>query len=398
MASSPPSVGVVLSGGAARGAYEAGVLSGIAEATGASGGGPPLFSVVAGTSVGALNGAWLAANAHRADHDVAHLVSLWTSIELDRHLRLDWKGLAGVKSERRERYGPSLLDPGPLEALVTECIDWNRLHQNLEQGRLQALVLAALHVGSGVTTLFYELAPGAAFRAVEHPRRVSRPTRLEPRHVLASAALPGLYPARRIGGGFFADGSLRFNTPISPALRAGAQKLVVITMRHPHQQHPDIDGPGAAHERYPRPVFLAGKLLNALLLDPVADDLQVLLRFNQVVAAAQATLPSRELAAFKSALAGARGAPYRAVQTLVFEPSQNIGELAGAHLRDRGKNDRLPPWYRAVLAPAASTRASWEADLASYLLLDGAWARVLVDLGRADALSRKDEVRAFFSG
>jgi NTE family protein len=389
---------VVLSGGAARGAYEAGVLAGIAEVTGASAGGPALFDVIAGTSVGALNGAWLAANAHRADHDVAQLASLWTSIELDRHLRLDWKSFAGVKRGRKESYGPSILDPGPLERLVTDAIAWDRLHQNLEQGRTQALVLAALHVGSGVTTLFYELAPGATFRAVTHPRRLSRQTRLEPRHVLASAALPGLFPARRIGGGFFADGSLRFNTPISSALRAGAEKLVVITMRHPHQPHPDIDGPGAAHERYPRPIFLAGKLLNALMLDPVADDLQVLLRFNQVLAAARAALGPRELSAFEAALAGIRGAPYRAVETLVFEPSQNIGELAGAHLRDRKKEDPLPPLYRALLAPAASARASWESDLASYVLLDGAWARVLTDLGRADALARRDEVRAFFSG
>lgn len=390
-------IGVVLSGGAARGAYEAGVLTGIAEAVGARGEGRPLFQIIAGTSVGALNGAWLAANAHRADHDVAHLVALWTALTLERHLKVDWRGFWRARKGGAERYGPSLVEPAALEQLVSEAIDWEKLHQNIAAGRIEALVIAALHVGSGVTTLFCELAPGARFRQVEHPRRISREVRLGPRHVLASAALPGLYPARRIGGGFFADGSLRFNTPISPALRAGAEKLVVITLRHPHPPHPDPDQPGAAHEAYPSPVFLAGKLLNALLLDPVADDLQTLLRFNQVISAARASLSPGDFARFSAEVEAQRGAAYRPVETLVFEPSQNIGLLAGAHLRERAGDKRLKPLYRALLSRAAHEEASWEADLASYLLLDADWARLLIDLGRADALAHRDAVREFFA-
>jgi NTE family protein len=385
-------VGIVLSGGGARGAYEAGVLWGIHEALGAARHARPLFDIVSGSSVGAINGAWLAANAHRPDHDLSGLVKVWQGLSFAKHVRLDLRAVVGSFRDT-ERLGRSMLDPRALEALVRESIDWTKLHENIEHGHMRALIVSALHVGTGVTTLFSELAPGVALPVSHHPRRRSRVAHITADHVLASAAIPALFPARRVGGSFFADGGLRFNTPISPALQAGADKLVVITLRHEAGEAPLV-GTTDEEEQYPSLVFLAGKVLNALLLDPVADDLETLEHFNTLVDAVQTELPAHALARVEAAVTRRRGRPYRKIQTLHFRPSENIGTLAGEFLRERPA-ERLP-LKRLLLARAAHESATWEADLASYLLFDAAWATRLLELGRRDALAQGERVRAFF--
>jgi NTE family protein len=386
-------VGAVLSGGGARGAYEAGVLAGITDVLGAGASGPATFQVVSGTSVGAINGAWLAANAHRADHDTGGLLKLWRSLSLSQHVKLDLRALMGGRRDA-DRYGRSLLDPGALEKLVQERIAWPRLHDNIERGYLRALVVAALHIGSGMTTLFTELAPGTGFIPTDHPRRVSRLTRIDARHVLASSAIPVLFPSRRVDGAFFADGSLRFNTPISPALRAGADKLVVVTLEPETANMPSPRAHPSAEEQYPSLVFLAGKLLNALLLDPVSDDLEVLDQLNTAVHAVERSLDRPSRARLDAAVREVRGRPYRAIDTLRLSPSRNIGMLAGEHLREGGGVGR--PLSRFLLQRAAHEGATWEADLASYLLFDEAWAERLIELGVNDVRLARDRVRRFF--
>jgi NTE family protein len=400
-------VGLVLSGGGARGAYEAGVLLGIAEATGATADGRSLFQVVAGTSVGAINGAWVVANADRGDHDASGLARMWKGLEISRHLRLDVLGGLGWanplarlfrgKSAAADQYfGRSLLDPRGLEAVVERAIDWPRLHRNVSAGLIHAFAVAALHIGTGVTALFAELAPGANFKPVRHPRQVSRVGQIGFDHIMASAAIPALFPARRIGSSYFVDGGLRFNTPIAPAIRAGAQKLVVVTLRHDHAVAPDIDAKGASFDEYPSVIFLLGKIFNALLLDPVAHDLQVLERFNRLWQVLDTSLSADELARVDQLLEETRGMAYRNIPTLVFEPTQDIGVLAGEHLREHlGGWDlgRLSAW---LLSKAANSETLWEADLASYLLFDGGWAAKLIELGRQDALAQRTQIRDFF--
>lgn len=405
-------VGLVLSGGGARGAYEAGVLKGVCEALGRSSDSRGLYQVIAGTSVGAINGAWMAANAHMHDHRVDALLTLWRSLKLQHHLRVDLLGLVGWTSPLRflrkppktrdedgpaDRFGRSVLNPRALEDIVAAAVDWAQLHDNVNEGRLRAFVVAALHIGTGATTMFAELAPGAEFKPMRHPRRVLRKTRIDAEHVLASAAIPALFPARRIGRSYFADGGLRFNTPIAPAIRAGAEKLVVITLRHDPVQPPDIDALGDSTDEYPSLVFLIGKIFNALLLDPVTYDLQVLQRFNRMMEVVDGALSSDERARVDAVLEQERGMAYRTIPTLIFEPSKNIGVMAGEHLRHHTGSWNLGRFYEWLLARAADAKSTWEADLASYLLFDGGWAETLIDLGRNDALAKRDEIRAFFT-
>jgi NTE family protein len=403
-ASDHPVVGLVLSGGGARGAYEVGVLSGIAEAVGAT---PrPLFQVVAGTSVGAINGAWLVANAHQPAHALAELERTWRLLSLAEHLKVDVKSLIGWSNPLRwsrnrrktDPLGRSVLDASGVESLVHRAIRFDWLHQNVDAGLVRAFIVAALHIGTGVTTLFTELTPGVSLAPMRHPRRFSTPARITADHVLASAAIPALFPARRIGHSHFVDGSLRFNTPIAPVIRAGAEKLVVISLKHEGGAVPRLDAKvGDAEEQYPDPLFLVGKLLNALLLDAVSYDLQVLEGLNRVMGVLDETLTPDERRRFDEVLIDSRGSTYRRIPTLSFEPSENISLLAGQYLATQVKKRELGFLLEWMVEKAAAKSATWESDLASYLLFDGGWAESLIALGRKDALARRDEIRAFYA-
>lgn len=400
-----PRIGLVLSGGGARGAYEVGVLMGVAEALAAKGTAEPLFRVMAGTSVGAINAAWLAAHAQHGDHAIGGLADLWRDLALREHLRVDLPGLLGWRGFARkvglvrgpaDRLGRSLLNPAALERLVHDAIPWGALHDNLAQGRAHALIIAALHVGTGLTTIFGEAYPGCRLQPMRHPRRLVRRDTIGPEHLLASAAIPALFPARRVGNAYFVDGGLRFNTPISAVLRTGAEKLVVISLRHEPPRTPDLDDT-ALEEQYPDPLFLAGKLLNALLLDPVDYDLQVLDRLNQITSVLDRLMTDEERERFDEVISQTRGAGYRTLTHLTFVPSESIARLAGEHVHRHLAGGTLGPVYEWLMGVAGAAGAPWESDLASYLLFDGAWAETLMQLGRRDALARRDELRDFFA-
>lgn len=394
-----------MSGGGARGAYEAGVLAGLVDSLGLRARDTSPFSIFAGTSVGAINAAYAASKNDRGDLGVDELLRLWTDLKLSRHLRLDLLGVLGLdRSEplRRilgrgepTRFGHFFLDPRPLERLVEENVPWARLHHNVDRGIVHALVIAALHISSGRTTLFTELSPGAEFRPTRDPRRVAIEGRVGPDHVLGSSAIPLLFPARRIGEGYYADGGLRFNTPISPAIRAGAQRLVIISLMHRPYGSAELEPDLTA--QYPHPAFLIGKLMNALLLDPVAYDLYVLERFNRLITVIEEGLGRESQTAFDRVLEETRGAGYRRIDALVFHPSRDIGRLAGQHLAARPKRlglDRMEEWLLG--RGASGNGGEWEADLASYLLFDGEFARTLITLGMDDAHRRRDDIRRFF--
>jgi NTE family protein len=403
--------GIVLSGGGMRGAYEAGVVAGVMEALGRKSAGPAPFRVMSGTSVGAINAAYLAANAHQGDHGVARLLDLWRTLKVERHARLNLLGLMRWPRRVAELFragtpgvlpGSSLLDTSELERLVASAIDFQSLRDNVSAGRVNALLIAALHVVSGRTTVFAEVAPGAHFAPSKSGIRIARVEPITIDHVLASAAIPLLFPTRRVGERFYCDGGLRFNTPIAPAIRAGADPLLVISVSHRvteaemREQQREID---AAEGMELGPMFLVGKLLDALLLDPVKHDLTVLARLNDLVEVLENTLSPEEYERVQQVLIATRGDGYRRIRTLVFTPSKDIGRVAGDYLRTSlPTKSGLNPLLERLLARAAREGMSQEADWASYLLFDGGFAETLIDLGRSDALARRDEIQAMFAG
>lgn len=399
-----PSTGIVLSGGGARGAYEAGVVAGIVEVLSRRARDRAPFDVFTGTSVGAINAAWLAAHADRPDMHVEGLLGHWVELELAKHLSLDplrfllgprlGARLGRLRGEGDERWGRSLLDPRALEELVETGLPYARLHENVDRGIVRALVVAALEVSSGRTTLFSELAEGTELTRSRDPRRVVVPARIEARHLLASAAIPLLFPARRIGSTYYCDGGIRFNTPIAPAIRCGVDRLVVVSLLFTRDaSSPPPPEEAEAHlQAYPSPAFLLGKVLNALLLDPVRYDLQVLEGLNVLMSTLEETLDPDELERVREVITKERGLPYRRIDTLVFRPSADIGKLAHEHAQ-RAKMGTLSTLLVSRLADLGE---DLEADLLSFVLFDGEFARALIELGRKDALARADEIEAFF--
>jgi len=381
--------GLVLSGGGVRGAYEVGVLLGLTEVIDsfADKSTAPLFDIIAGTSVGAINATYLASMAHVDGYDISGLRAVWEQMTLDTYVRPKAFGLFRRKSP------PSLLDSSALISLIDSGIDWEQLHKNIADERLKSLIIAALELDSGRTVIFSELSPGATFRASKDPRRKQVETQLSLQHVLASAAIPFLFPVRPIGNHYFADGGIRFNTPISPAIRAGATELCVISARHPYY----FEGSMEPLSRYPSAVEIGGKLLNALLLDPLSYDMQILQRFNRLFEALETHLDSSEMKRVQDIIQESRGAPYRSLKTLFFFPSKDISSMASAYLSESKNCKKFPTWLKAMVRFNRSRQQQSFADIASYLMFDQGFIQKLVDLGRQDVFSKKEEVVSFFS-
>ncbi len=398
---SPPRAitGVVFSGGGARGAYEAGVLSGIFDVLNRA---DRLehspFQVCCGTSVGAIHAAWLAAQSHRPDLAIKELEGVWGELKLRQFLKVDPVGLIGpsiLRARGRKLHagdassiGRAALDPTALNDLIRSRIPWSRLRENVDAARMRAVIISALHVQSGRTTLFADLAPGVRFPGTKDVRRVVVPAQIEAKHVLASAALPVVFPTREIDGSYYCDGGVRFNTPIAPALRAGANRLLVIPLLAG-----ELPKSSPRRERSPSLFFLLGKLLNALLLDPVNYDLSILERINRLVRTMEGVLDAEQLRAVREVLSQTRGIPYRPVETLVFRPSKDIGSVARDYASQLTPRDG-PGWLLARLDRLGSV---WDTDLLSFVLFDGDFARALIELGRHDVERRASEVIAFFA-
>jgi NTE family protein len=396
--------GIVLSGGGARGAYQVGVVAGILDVLAKTGLKHAPFNVLCGTSVGAINAGYLASHAQEPDLAIDGLIAAWRSLKLENHLKISLRGLVGAYSSatKLSDKGPfsqrpvearALLDSLPLTDLVNTQVDFAQLRQNVADGIVHALVIAALEIGSGRTTMFIEAPPYVRFPEWSDPRRSVRREPIGLQHILASAALPLVFPPRRIHGEAYCDGGVRFNTPIAPAIRAGADRLVVISLLSESPQPEIQDIPIEVREAsYKNPIFLLGKILNALLLDPMHYDLQVLDRFNKMIETMERVLEPEQLAEFHRVVREERNMEYRKLSTLIFRPSRDVGEVAlefGRKIVPSGLGPKL-------LHRLANQRSVWQSDLVSFLSFDGAFADHLITMGRNDARVRHDEIATFF--
>jgi len=391
----------VLSGGGARGAYEAGVVAGIMEVLKPK---RAPFDVLCGTSVGALNAAYLASHAHVPDMNAPGLISQWQALDLNRHLKLDMWGVLGRKRKlpklpltAADDHGPSfigrsILNTGAIDELVEHAVLWDQLRENVRSGLVRALIVAALHITTGKTTLFAEMSGGATYKSTRDPNRTPRVGPICAEHVLASAAIPLLFPARRVGTEYYCDGGVRYNTPIAPAIRAGAERLVVISLLSDAPDELDDTPLERRLAAYESPIFLIGKVLNALLLDPLNYDLQILDRFNRLITTLEHALTPEEMMRVNTMLEDNRGVAYRKVDTLVFRPSKDIGRMA----RTRSKAIKSSMFSSWLLARTATLGTFWESDLLSFILFDKDFAHELIQLGRDDTVARAADIRRFF--
>jgi NTE family protein len=372
------SVAVVLAGGGARGAYEVGVLSVLLPALARRG---ERVDVFVGTSVGALNVAWLAANMHR---DVDELVAL--AIELWQDIRFDWV-LGRIASARNVAellpYGvqlfgvrrakiTGLLDSSPLRKTVPELIDFAQLEDNVERKVIRAAAVIATSALTGRSVVFEH---GVSAPPVDNVRRIDYVAgSIQPEHVLASAAIPTLFPAVEVyhppvAAGWYFDGGTRLNTPIKPALALGAEKVIVVGLNS------TAGAPSQLAGKAEPDVFQgAGQILQALLADPLTHDIRTLATINHLVA--QTGTPDN--------------ASHKIVPYVFVAPRTrgHIGAIARRVFREhyRPSLRRLAAREAALLGWLMCSGSSPEhADLLSYVFFAPEFAEELVRAGRNDA-------------
>lgn len=382
--------GLVLSGGGARGAYEVGVLSYVFGDMVRSHRRTPPMSIVSGTSVGAINAAFVASVAHDVEGGVSKLEKLWTDLVFERVLGFDIRQLRKLPTAILGGTEPAgIFDASALRALTTRELDWNRLHQNVSRGILQAVTVTATNVLSGRPVVFYERAPGTKSPDQMAAQAIVRESQIRPEHVLASAAIPLVFPPVEIDGYLHCDGGLRLNTPMAPAIHLGAERLLVIGVSTPQT----AGGAQLAPGRFPGAQFLLGKVMNAFLLDHLNSDLVALDRTNKLIRHGTRVFGARFLEELNIESATEGVAPRRIVDFVAVRPSTDIGRIAAEHLHTE-KHKIKSPVGRALMH-ALDAGEGADSDLASYLLFDGNYARKLIELGRSDARARRDELEEF---
>ncbi|MFN3199647.1 MAG: patatin-like phospholipase family protein [Bradymonadia bacterium] len=393
---------LVLSGGGARGAYEAGVLQGLVEALGLRAGDSAPFCVFSGTSVGALNAAFLAGQLDRGDMGADALAQMWcTTPSMRQMVRPDFRGIAtllGLSGGLRAGRGrmPSMLDPGPVARIIEGEVPWAGVQRHCDSGLLQALIVPALHVGTGRTHVFVQRGAGQKPLNNHNDRLSIKDCVIGPDHVRASSAMPLVFPPHLVSGAHYVDGGVRLNTPIAPALRAGVDRLVVVSL-HRESRRDAVQKNEAA---YANPLYLAGRLLDALLVDGMQGDLHMVARLNQLLADVEGALSPEMAQRFHDIVAlRRRGERYRPAKVLVLQPPEDRGpaEEATRFLQSAESKVALGwRWHRALKLMA---RGDFHAlgGLASYLLFDRGYTRRLVALGQETARRHRDEIKAFFA-
>ena len=376
-----PTTALVLPGGGARGAFQVGVLKAIAELV--PKGTPNPFDVISGTSAGAVNSVVLASKAQRFRVAVAELDRVWRNFRCEQVFRTDnWTMLksslhwlaAIVFGGFLVGTPKSLLDNAPLRALLSRNVRFPRIQHAIESGWLDAVAVTAASYETARSTSFFE--GSKHHRGWSRTRRVGIADRLHLDHLMASIAVPMIFPPQLVNGSYFGDGAMRQATPLSPAVHLGADRILVVGVRDETADEP-VDPGGAP--RHPSFAQIAGYMLDTLFMDGLYSDLERMTRINQLID----SIPQDQRRGSLSRM--------RAIDTMLVVPSEDLRLIAHRHRR------HLPFALRSLLHGIGG-KSSGENRLVSYLLFEQAYTRELIDLGYSDAMKVKDELRDFVAG
>ena len=370
----------------------------------------PRLDIYCGTSVGAVHSCFLAATADAPEESIQKLTAIWRGMSFSTVYQF---GLRDALSFSQMLFGSvrgkpleivehpdrihGLFNTGPLERLVVESIPWRRLRRNLRRGLFSALCVSTTEIATGRTIVFVDTPEREVPSWTRDTGVVARASAIGPTHALASAAIPFLFPAVRIGNTYYCDGGVRMHSPLSPALRLGANRVLIVGMS---RQRPEHEHDRLAKERvrhFLSASFLFGKVLDALLMDRIENDLAHMRLLNRILSAGVRAFGPDFLTRVNAIAERERGLGFRIVQDCFIRPSEDIGVIAGRHV-ERLRRAPSRSWLGG-LAFRMITRGSpeEEADLLSYLLFEGEYAEELMALGRSDAERHEEELVRFFS-
>jgi len=374
-------VGLVLSGGGARAAYQVGAIRALADILPEQ---RTPFRVVAGLSAGAINSAALAARADDFQTAATRLSEVWLSLTPDKVYRTDIPGLAaiafrwakdlssgGVLGRSKVNY---LLDTAPLRELLTQELDLSRIPEHIASGALRGIAVTATNYLTGNTVTFYDGAP--SIEAWARRNRLAVRERIGVEHVMASAAIPIFFPPVAIDGKFFGDGGIRLTTPISPAIHLGAEKVLTIGIKYARSLEAQQERYRTVHSKHISVGEISGVMMNAVFLDSLDNDIERLERINRTLG----FVPDEDRKRMPDLL--------RRIPSLALRPSQDLGQLAADQYQ------KFPATLRHLLRGIGATGDSgW--DLLSYLAFQPGYVGHLMELGYADTMKRKGEIQAF---
>lgn len=369
---------LILPGAGARGAYQIGVLKAIAGILPERE--PNPFSIICGTSAGAINAAVLAGRASNFERAVSDMERVWASFSASQVYRSDdWTMLkTSLHWLAAAMFGglgvgnpSSLLDNSPLRELLTQNVRFDGIRRSIDQGHLDAVAVTASAYSTARSVTFFEGRP--ELKSWTRVRRIGRATRLNVDHLMASSAVPFVFPPVQIGGEFYGDGSMRNRAPLSAAIHLGADRMLVVGVR---DERPDSEPPVGSNPQRPTFAHLGGYMLDTLFMDGLYTDLEHLSRMNRVLEQLGDRKPSGVLA------------DLRPLHTLVIVPRQDLRSLAAEFALE------LPRGVRLLLRGLGASSHSG-LQLVSYLLFESGFTRALIDMGYRDAMEMEDELRAF---
>lgn len=377
----PKQTALILPGGGARAAYQVGALKAIAEIHPGDEERYP-FPILSGTSSGALNAVSIASQTGNFQEACLGLENLWSILTTDHVYRSDWPGIihnawrlfvslfnAGIAIGRPV----GLLDNQPLKEMLRERIDFSGIGRNLQSGKLDAVSVTAMNYTDGVSASFFQGGPGNS--EWQRWRRQGIPTPLQLRHLIASTAIPTIFPPQRIGRCYYGDGALRQLTPISPALHLGAEKVLIVSTAGHRRRYEK------PYRRIHSPAFgeVLGHLLNSAFIDSLETDIEHLEKVNELLK----LIPEKALKE--------QEIKYKPVDIHVLSPSVDIDNLAEQYISS------LPRTLRLFLRVTGSSSQKSGVNIASYLLFAPEFCQHLIDLGYEDTMANKAELETFLS-